>query len=528
MDGNFIRKIPTPYLKRIFSVSIILIAIISFFVTAEGLNSFSFTGQAYRGFMISLAIQTSLAAMHLKIRVIISNSQKIFSKIAIRSTYIALLAISIWFAYVYIANNAYDRTKLIDAHSISQRITGEEISRAELFISRQIDETMVQLQYYLVRLQDNFSIPIFATGTFSTISANYFPIPSHNAGGNEIVRQRNQQLHHAINEVNRGLRDLYALDAKLIDLFGNTLDVYTLRNLSRIQGELNRLQGMFTQIDVSVDSIAAVRANTTIDELVPEIAGVDAWWHRTHVPGIIHEYLNVEESIYGHLLQNYHILQRWISEFAILNTMVETQLIIRFDDVLQHMASGGIEYNVDFDTARSNLITAVTYFIINQQRTTSSESPILLQSVLDNLNKLIELRGIIAELEGHRHTITRIEYATDFNTLRQGWGRLIDELSRTIHHIPMVTMAESHVYDATSSANRLTEVLYRRYFAGINPMERAWWHLFGYAPRFSAIASFLFAFFLDTAPYGLGLAIYFTMDKKDLDNIESRARRRDG
>ena len=518
------------HFKRIFTISIFAIAIISFYVTAMGLNSFSFEEAPWLGFLAAFAVQVCMVALIMKLPGLKQLSVRTFFLWII---YFTMLAISTWFAYVHVANYAYRNTRPIDTQSIAERITGQIISdaRSYVFDSRNdartiVEENLHQLQGRLA--VHNFTAHYVAINTpppglhrDSGISQHIPVVLPYNLATHDLFRPRHNEYYNARQRAYAFLNTLHTLEDELGVLTGedaNNLNVQ--RRLSRTRSSLERLQDEITTVEglisqLQSDMIEHWHSNTS-----------DSWRNFVAHP-LIRSYIDHEIVAFTTITNEASIIATWLGEIDSFNESVAEPLWHHFDVLLGHMATHQEDLDGQYEF-RTTLLSNVDFFIRNQIMEEDS-SPLLPQTFRDNLDTFIELNYIYLSLESHRLAMSEINYNVELGTdgyyqFREDWRELLNNLSSTINRMPSsgdvylpttdqydvyginnIRPINSNSFNIHDSSSQLLR-LYRRRFTDINEMERAALH-FVQEPRFTAIASMIFAIFLDVAPLGMGFAI---------------------
>jgi len=539
-------KIALPHYKRVFAIAIFSIGIISFYVTAMGLNSFSFTRYPWLGFLAAFAIQVFLVAMHLKLPKILKTDVKDLgiSKRARKflvGIYITMLLISTWFAYVHVANYAYRNTREIDTQSIAEEIIGEIITETQNYVAYERNKARDSIIVNLQQLQRGIAVRSFTAhnvavptpppgiqrelpiwnsvaGALEAGGCRHQPVSvpqeRHAVFGNSDVRRRHNAYYDARHQVRTLLEEIYHIETYLHTLSTSSVnDSDTVMRLSRVRSNLERLQ---REINTVNNHISFLR----IDEFNAWQGNVGSGWFDNDIRPAIRSYITSEIAVLEVATHEYAIVETWLREIHEFQVRTDDPLWSHFDVLMAHMAEGQGNLNTNMpvnqygssgagnpnglDGYIISLLTYVDYFIRNQ--ILEDEDDLLTPQLFrENLDAFINTNDIYTRLEAHRQSMSEINFDINTDTYdqwHQDWRTLIDDLSSTLNSF---RVDESSDFNAQSHVVRLIQ-LYRRRFTEINEMERAALH-FVQAPRFSAVVSALFAVFLDVAPLGMGFAI---------------------
>lgn len=506
------------YIMRIATV---LLAIVSWWSTAQGMKQFVFD-QEWQANLASLAIQGILLSLNFYLPQILKKFTKIRWKVGFLIFTTVVLSCSSIFSYIFIANYAYTNagdTNNINAWDVDSQLLVQSTYREELYDASDYAEG------YMESLQTTLSSQISELYTMADTLESDGVQATDNLDLEEDRAEFGREDFVASDDMNTAIDAMEAALAQDATESDRTQANNILSGLiSQISGAIDNLQNV--QIPDAIDAsdrysvdleAAESRVNNPpqgadLDELNEALASAQADYNnaRANEQNLRDELKQYQEALTA--------LQRYQNYLGLSTAGAGQQISTALLDIQRGLFQSGTSTGNSNDLEQDAVDIFEQLLSSNEDfsgNTTEYQTMLTtMDAFIQNLSNYGEVATIRDTLDGMISDLRTVDFNSE-QAWQNYWEEKLNELKAQIGSLP-IYMGEDEPglsqYSRTTAMNRLDNAL-RNYISGHNDAEQAFIYL--ESPyRALAIFALVLAYLLDIAAFITGLVIDRFDDKQ--------------
>lgn len=518
-------KVVTPqdggvYIMRIATV---LLAIVSWWSTAQGMKQFVFE-EEWQANIASLAIQGILLSLNFYLPDILKQFKKGGGKAGFLFFTAVVLSCSSIFSYIYIANYAYTNekdTNNINAWDMDSQLLVQSTYREELYDANDYAEGyMESLQSTLSAQISNLYVMANALeGDGVQVTDNLNLEGDRTRFESEDFVKVSTDMTTAINVMEAALApDATKSDREYANnALGNLVERYS-SIIQDLQTEQIPMASDATDRDRNALEAAENRINNPpqgadLDELNETLneAQIDYNESRTNEQNLRDELARYREALTS--------LQQYQTYLGFSSTGAGQQISMALLEIQRGLFQSGTS-EANPDELEQNAVDIFEHLLSSNQdfsrNTTEYQSMLMtMDAFIQDLSNYGEVASIRDTLDDMISELKNVDYNNGEQAWQNDWKKKLNELKAQIGSLPIYTddgEPKLSQYSRTAAMNKL-DIALRNYITGHNDAEQAFIYMIS-PYRVLAVFSFVLAYLLDIAAFITGIVINRLDDKQ--------------
>lgn len=504
-------------LWKLFNICTLILAIISFYTTSQGLNTYFFNGNVLCGTLVSFAIQGVLLGLNLKLPKYISSKSR-FSRNSIIATYAFSLLWSTGFSYIYVSNQAYapvfmkdGQTKLVNAYMQAKNDLKKRSQHDFTNVLRTVFAEIGNLQQSASLIDRPTDHALAEAMPDFTAMRTYF----YDHAGMIAVINKLETL-----STGKPMGSISQLEETMTSATKDLLEEKTQLE-QQIADKENKLRASSDKILSLSGDKYSFRSNSTADakydkEILYEESARAALELELQA-------LNNQLNEKTEMIKQLDTLKNYASAKA---SSTSSMLTANFSNILAELGSTEPDIeavNTYADQIFTSLAAAMQTDGNNDQYSQVLNNYLLLQTTLSELQNIRTIQVYLNKKDTIIHDTDSLVSSTpsenELQAWRDTWNSVISQIKQDYYLLPSAA-------DSTEDGKEINNIcqsfstLQRNLLMDLNGIEKAFQYLFGDYPKL-AWFSLVLSLYLDVSPILIGFYKYH-----DIHNTTSKQPRK--